>query len=78
MSTALHVLDTSRYSDGGDWVHSFSRDTEIPPDFDNDVYPGLGWRYGKLLAQAFQRYTSRGGVSKTLARQWVKEGTMWA
>ena len=77
MSIVLDVFDSDRYGDGHDWVKSFSSKAALPSDFDNDVYPGLGWRYGALLAQAFQRYTSQGRVSKTLARQWVKEGTMW-
>lgn len=77
MSIVLDVFEFDRYGDGHDWVKSCSCDAALPPNFDDDVYPGLGWRYGELLAQAFQRYNSQSRVSKTLARQWVKEGTMW-
>lgn len=77
MSIVLDVFDISRPGEDRDWVRSFASDAALPSNFDNDVYPGLGWGYGKLLAWAFWRYTSQGRVSKTLARQWVKEGTMW-
>ena len=58
-------------------MKKFASTAALPPNFDDDVYPGLAWKYGELLAQAFKRYTSQGRVSKTMARQWVKEGTMW-
>lgn len=77
MSVVLDVFEFDRYGDEHDWVYSFSSNVALPPNFDEDVYPGLRWRYGDLLAQAFQKYTSQSRVSKTLARQWVKEGTMW-
>jgi len=74
----MDVFDGDHYSESLMWIRSFSRDTALPPDFDDEVYPGLAWKYGNLLAAVFERYTSQGRVSKTLARQWVKEGTMWA
>jgi hypothetical protein len=78
MSIVLDIFDADRSGDGRDWLLSLSHDLPAPADFDTDVYPGLGWNYGKLLAQAFERYTSQGRVSKSLARQWVKESTMWS
>jgi len=78
MSIVIDLLAAVRYSVGGKWVRSFASDIAVPPDFDDAVYPGLGWKYSRLLAQVFERYTSQGRVSKTLARQWAKEGTMWA
>jgi len=78
MSIVIGLLAADRYSEGGKWVRSFASDVTVPPDFDDAVYPGLGWKYSRLLAQVFERYTSQGRVSKTLARQWAKEGTMWA
>lgn len=77
MSTVLDVFEFDRYGEGHDWVKKFASTAALPPNFDDDVYPGLAWKYGELLAQAFKRYTSQGRVSKTMARQWVKEGTMW-
>ena len=78
MSIVLDICDTGLRGDGRDRLLSLSHDRPVPAEFDPDVYPGLGWNYGKLLAQAFERYTSQGRVSKTLARQWVKESTMWS
>lgn len=78
MSIVLDIFDADRSGDGRDWLLSLSHDLPAPADFDTDVYPGLGWNYGKLLAQAFERYTSQGRVSKSLARQWVKESTLWS
>ena len=78
MSIVLDIFDADRSGDGCNFLLSLSHDLPAPADFDTDVYPGLGWNYGKLLAQAFERYTSQGRVSKTLARQWVKEKAMWS
>ena len=68
MSIALDAFNVVSYGDGRDWLRSLSCGSAVPPDFDDDVYPGLGWKYGPLLAKAFERYTSQGRVSKTLAR----------
>ncbi|KAM0705616.1 hypothetical protein Q7P35_006975 [Cladosporium inversicolor] len=59
MSIVLDAFDVDRY---GDWVKSFSSDAALPTDFGDDIYSGLGWKYGKLLAQAFRKYTSEGRV----------------
>ena len=77
MSIVLDVFGADSSVDDTDWLLSLSHNRPVPADLDADIYAGLGWDYGKLLAQAFERYTSQGRVSKTLARQWVKESTMW-
>lgn len=77
MSVILNVFDHGTYGPGCDWLQSLRCDKAVPSTFDSDVYPGLGWKYGELLAQAFKRYTSQGQVSKALASQWAKESIMW-
>jgi hypothetical protein len=79
VSTVLDVFQHHLgYGQGGDeFVESFFRDIDVPANFDSDVWPQLGWNYGLLFAKAVKRYGSQGSLSKTLARQWVKEGTMW-
>jgi hypothetical protein len=79
VSTVLEVFRCEiRYRNVGDqFVQSFHRDTPVPADFDIDVFPSLGWNYGLLFAKAVQRYASQDRLSKALARQWVREGTMW-
>jgi hypothetical protein len=79
VSTVLDVFQhhLGRIQGGDEFVESFFRDIDVPATFDSDVWPQLGWNYGLLFAKAVKRYGSQGSPSKTLARQWVKEGTMW-
>jgi hypothetical protein len=72
-----HHLGYDQTRGGDEFIESFFRDTDLPTDFDGDVWPQLGWNYGLLFAKAIKRYGSQDRLSKTLARQWLKEGTMW-
>jgi hypothetical protein len=72
-----HHLGYGQTRGGDEFVESFFCDTDLPADFDGDVWPQLGWNYGLLFAKAIKRYGSQDHLSKTLARQWLKEGTMW-
>lgn len=72
ISIVLNIFDADR---DGDYVRLFSSTTALPSSFDNDVYPGLAWRYGKLLTDVFKKHTSHGSIAKTLAQQYMKEGT---
>lgn len=75
MLTVLGIFDADPYRG---WVKLFFNDAALPLDFEEDVYPGLGWGYGKLLTRAFKRCTSQGHVHNTLAHQWLKESSMWS
>jgi hypothetical protein len=79
VSTVLDVFspDLGYYDGDGELVQSCFVDTDVPADFNSDVFAPLGWNYGLLLANAVRRFASQDRLSLTLARQWIKERAMW-